>query len=317
VKWFPLDSDNINDPKIKTLLRLRGRDGYGGWMMLCSYVADHGGSEPGLGFKADGDLLDLDEIRDELLFDTDADLLGFIDCLADRKLIHAPLWTEKKIIFIPGMWNRQVAYARGKGRSISTFQTPKALADAVLTGTAPAIPAAPDKSQKAPKKPAKARKVPENPLQYSTRHNNTEQKEKNGSADSAADAPPIPKAGKDHPIRELLRLHETLFMAMTKARLSPEDRQVFPDGKKPPGYTAGDAKMAGNLIQRHTEPEARRLLHLFFESPDPFIQQSGYGFGVFFKCIGKLTVNRPSVDRAPTPAGSGRTRLDEGKYANV
>ena len=51
-----------------------------------------------------------------------------------------------------------------------------------------------------------------------------------------------------------------------------------------------DAKLAKGLLTRYSQEQLTRWMATFFRMRDPFIQQSGYTFGVFVACLGKVIV---------------------------
>ena len=124
MRWFQVDSNTPNDPKIKALMRYglaaggptMARDILGQVFLLWCYVAQYGEAAPGLGVKADGTPLDLDEMAEELML-TPMQLTGLLDLLADRKLIDPEHW-GRGIVFLRGMLKRAETYARSKGRAI-------------------------------------------------------------------------------------------------------------------------------------------------------------------------------------------------------
>lgn len=81
--------------------------------------------------------------------------------------------------------------------------------------------------------------------------------------------------GTAHPIKAFLTLYEALF-----ADLSADK----------PNVTKRDAGIAKGVIGKYGEAKAADLLRAFFASPDPFIQNSGYGLNVFAGQINKLLV---------------------------
>lgn len=56
-------------------------------------------------------------------------------------------------------------------------------------------------------------------------------------------------------------------------------------------FTRGkDGKLAQQLVERYELRQIREWIPMFFEMRDPFIEQSGYTFGVFVACLGKVIV---------------------------
>jgi hypothetical protein len=132
VRWFQVDSDAPDDPKIKALIRRGLTDGggpagaaqaVGHLFLLWCYVANHGAGLPGWGVKDDGSPLPLGEMADECLLDEPA-LRSFLDFLADKEHIDTAQWTQHQTVVLPGMTRRADAYARSKGRGKSTPERP-------------------------------------------------------------------------------------------------------------------------------------------------------------------------------------------------
>ena len=59
-------------------------------------------------------------------------------------------------------------------------------------------------------------------------------------------------------------------------------------GVKAPIVGAKDAALAKRLLGTYTQAQLEGWVDRFFQSDDQFIQQSGYTFGVFSSCIGKV-----------------------------
>lgn len=59
---------------------------------------------------------------------------------------------------------------------------------------------------------------------------------------------------------------------------------------------AKEAALAKRLLSRYTLDQLGPWVDHFFDMADPFIEQSGYGFGVFSSCLGKVI-----ADRQPQP----------------
>jgi hypothetical protein len=97
-------------------------------------VANHGKGEPGLGVRTDGTALSLAEMAGECLFDTTEQLTGFLDYAAGLGHVHEAVWQQKRIVFIPAMWERISAYYRSKARKMN-YATSQEVIAAVLAGT--------------------------------------------------------------------------------------------------------------------------------------------------------------------------------------
>lgn len=121
MKWFQVDSDTPNDPKVKAIIRKgldppdKGQAAAGALLLLWCYVADHGGGQPGEGVDGDGMPLPLAEMADECLFPTVEDLTTFLTFLADKHHIDPDRWTGG-VVFLPAMMKRADGYAKSKGR---------------------------------------------------------------------------------------------------------------------------------------------------------------------------------------------------------
>lgn len=126
MKWFQVDSDSPNDPKIKALIRKGLTDGgpgraaalVGHTFLLWAYIANHGEGVPGHGVKADGSPLSLVEMADECLFDGVDQLRAHVDFLAEKEHVDPTAWALG-IVSLPAMRTRADAYARSKGRGDS------------------------------------------------------------------------------------------------------------------------------------------------------------------------------------------------------
>lgn len=166
MKWFQVDSDTPDDPKIKAVIRRGlagapwvsdrpngGQAAAGALLLLWCYVANHGGGDPGIGVDSDGQPLPLGEMADELLFDTQADLERFLDFLADKRAIDPDTWTNQRLVVLPAMAKRADAYAKskGRGRAPSPPEPPgpapksprRAKAGGKSPGLAPTVPTVP------------------------------------------------------------------------------------------------------------------------------------------------------------------------------
>lgn len=122
MKWFPVDSDAPNDPKVKAIIRkgLNGNPGQtaaGAMFLLWCYIANHGKGLPGEGIDLDGQPLPMDELADECLFERVNDCQDWLSGLAERRLIDPERW-KAGVVYLPAMFNRAAAYAKSKGRAI-------------------------------------------------------------------------------------------------------------------------------------------------------------------------------------------------------
>lgn len=122
MKWFQVDSDTPNDPKIKAIIKVGlphptpGQAAAGALLLLWCYIADHGGGDPGEGVDGDGLPLPLGEMADECHFPATEDLIAWLDFLASKRHIDHERWQANQTVVLPAMRNRADAYARSKGR---------------------------------------------------------------------------------------------------------------------------------------------------------------------------------------------------------
>lgn len=124
MKWFQVDSDTPNDPKIKRLLdRSAQADGgpsgaaeaMGRLFLLWCFIANHGQGDPGMAVKADGSPLDWADMAYECRFRDELQLKAFLAEVAMLKLIDPAQWLLG-IVFLPAMRKRADDYAKRKGR---------------------------------------------------------------------------------------------------------------------------------------------------------------------------------------------------------
>lgn len=74
-------------------------------------------------------------------------------------------------------------------------------------------------------------------------------------------------------------------------------------GVAAPIVAGKDHKLAKQLLERYEVGRLKVWVRRFFQTPDPFIRQSGYSFGVFFACIGKMI----ALDKKSEPTLSDKT----------
>lgn len=124
MKWFQCDSDAPDDPKIKAVIRKGlpsanpGQAAAGALWLLWCYVANHGAGLPGEGIDHQGLPLPLSEMADECLFDSEADLIAFLNFLAAKQHIDPVRWSAGQVM-LPAMLSRADRYARSKGRQVA------------------------------------------------------------------------------------------------------------------------------------------------------------------------------------------------------
>lgn len=207
MKWYQVDSDTPNDPKIKRLLETsRGPEAatlIGHLFLLWCFVANHGHGDPGHGITADGEPLDLSDMAYECRFQGDHDLRVFLDRLASLKLIDPARWADG-FVFLPAMKKRADTYARSKGRG----------------------PAGGSRANAGESGGTTTRITPDQPLQDTTRQDTTNPEDQNlrGSAD-----PPdlLADAGATS-VDALVRLwNDTRKPGPSIGKISPQRRAGF------------------------------------------------------------------------------------------
>jgi hypothetical protein len=169
VKWFQVDGDTPNDPKMKALIRRglapnAGQAAIGAVFLLWCFVAWHGEGEPGEGVRHGGQALDLQDMADECLFDSVDQLKVFLDHLAERGHIDAERW-RGGVVFLPAMHRRGVTYQRSKGYG------PLAAVDKANAGQARPVKAS--KGLARPGKASAGQRRPETAQHNTTKQNPT------------------------------------------------------------------------------------------------------------------------------------------------
>lgn len=71
-----------------------------------------------------------------------------------------------------------------------------------------------------------------------------------------------------------------------------------------------DMKLAKSLLESYTPQQLTKLVEHFFEIDDAFIQQSGYTFGVFKACIGKVLVSYQRQARLNVIANQQKEQIE-------
>lgn len=205
MKWYQVDSDTPNDPKVKRLLdQARGDEAatlVGHLFLLWCFVANHGHGEPGHGITADGTPLDLGDMAYECRFQDEGNLRVFLGKLAGLKLIDPDRWRDG-IVFLPAMKKRADTYARSKGRG---------------------SPGGGNRANAGGSGGTTTRNTPEPPLQDNTKQD-TEDPNLRGSAD-----PPdlLANAGETGPDALVRVWNDTRKPGPAVGKLSPQRRAAF------------------------------------------------------------------------------------------
>jgi len=111
LKWFQVDSDTPNDPKVKAVVREMGAAGVGGLFLLWCHIADHGIRKPGWSLDSFGRPMPETElvIASELNRD---DFLKLVTLCTSTGHFVAKAWETKRVIAIPAMAARADTYTK-------------------------------------------------------------------------------------------------------------------------------------------------------------------------------------------------------------
>jgi len=115
VKWFQLDADTPDDPKIRAVVRVLGVEGFGGLVGLWCHVAKHG-RKPGQGVDSRGAPLPVDEIVTATGLPADK-FNALIDVCTRTGHFRRDAWEMYRGIWIPAMERRADRYARRVAKS--------------------------------------------------------------------------------------------------------------------------------------------------------------------------------------------------------
>jgi hypothetical protein len=110
VKWFQLDSDMPDDPKIRAVARELGPAGIGGLVGVWCHVAKHG-RLPGQGIDRHGAPLPIDDLlaASQLTPDQFATL---VDVCLRTGHFRRDVWEQHQGIWVPAMERRADRYTR-------------------------------------------------------------------------------------------------------------------------------------------------------------------------------------------------------------
>jgi|SRR5579885_3357724 len=116
MKWFQVDSDTPNDPKIRAVLRQMGPAGMGGLFLLWCHIGDHG-KRPGWSVDSTGKPMPEHElvIASELKSDEFLKLVAI--CTSSGHFLKSA-WERRRVIAIPAMARRADTYTRRRVRTV-------------------------------------------------------------------------------------------------------------------------------------------------------------------------------------------------------
>ena len=114
MKWFQLDSDMPDDPKIRALVRTLGIEGLGGLVGVWCHVAKHG-RKPGQGIDSHGAPLPLDDVQAASLL-PDEKFRALVELCTRNGHFKRDAWEQYRGIWIPAMARRADRYAQRLAR---------------------------------------------------------------------------------------------------------------------------------------------------------------------------------------------------------
>lgn len=116
MKWFQVDADTPNDPKIRVVIRDLGIEGLGGLFLLWCHVADHGIRRPGWSIDSFGRPMPVHDLIDASgLAEAKFHQLVLI-CTEVGHFLKQP-WVSRKVIAIPAMARRADTYTKRRVRT--------------------------------------------------------------------------------------------------------------------------------------------------------------------------------------------------------
>jgi Lin1244/Lin1753-like, N-terminal len=110
MKWFQLDSDMPQDPKIRAVIRALGPAGVGGLVGIWCHVARHG-SYPGRAVDSRGHPLALEELQEASLLPDDQ-FQSLLDICLRTGHFQRAAWEQSRGIWIPAMERRGDTYTQ-------------------------------------------------------------------------------------------------------------------------------------------------------------------------------------------------------------
>lgn len=116
MKWFQVDADTPNDPKVKAVVRDLGTSGMGGLFLLWCHIADHGTRKAGWSLDSLGKPMPLIELVDASRL-TEPEFLKLASiCTSTGHWLTRP-WDARKVIAIPAMARRADTYTKRRVRT--------------------------------------------------------------------------------------------------------------------------------------------------------------------------------------------------------
>ena len=110
MKWFQLDADMPNDPRVRAVVRVLGVEGLGALVALWCHVAKHG-SVPGHAIDSACEPLELDDLR-EATHLSEEKFEELIRICVRTGHFKREAWEQYRGIVIPAMERRADTYTR-------------------------------------------------------------------------------------------------------------------------------------------------------------------------------------------------------------
>ncbi len=116
MRWFQVDSDTPNDPRVRAVVRALGNEGLGGLFRLWCHVANHGAKKAGHSLTSAGKAMSREELIDASGLSADQfDTL--VSICVENGHFSAREWTTKQVIAIPAMARRADTYTKRRVRT--------------------------------------------------------------------------------------------------------------------------------------------------------------------------------------------------------
>lgn len=124
MRWFQMDTDTPNDPRMRAVLRTMGNDGFGGLVRLWCHIANHGGKKPGQAVDSHGRPMSREELMDASGLTGDQ-LDQLIVICVESGHFDKRSWEQKQVIALPAMARRADTYTKRRVRTSSAHASKK------------------------------------------------------------------------------------------------------------------------------------------------------------------------------------------------
>jgi hypothetical protein len=110
MKWFQVDSDAPDDPKLRAVVRELGAEGIGGLFLLWCHIANHG-AKPGRSIDSSGHPIPVEDLIEASHLER-ATFDRLVTLCAETHHIDPKAWEERQVISLPAMRRRLDTYTR-------------------------------------------------------------------------------------------------------------------------------------------------------------------------------------------------------------